>query len=47
MKDKIKAIGLVLGFLAILAIPIAMGIYKYNDCRKVGHSIFYCILDLG
>lgn len=33
--------------LLIGAIILAWPIYKYKDCKKVGHSTFYCILDFG
>lgn len=29
-------------FFVVFAIPI----YKFKDCRKVGHTFMYCILDL-
>lgn len=29
-------------FLIVFGVPF----YKFKDCRKVGHTFMYCILDL-
>lgn len=26
---------------------VFMEIYRFEDCKKVGHGIFYCILNIG
>ena len=36
----------------ILVVAIAVGavgltVYKFQDCRSVGHSVLYCVLDLN
>lgn len=47
----IKDILLIVGSF-LLVIAIFWGIfnlinYRYNDCKKVGHTTFYCILDMA
>jgi|FreactcultuFSWF8_1027224.scaffolds.fasta_scaffold02437_10 hypothetical protein len=38
-------------FLVIIAIALIAGIcievYKFKDCKKVGHTSLYCFLDAG
>jgi len=34
-------------FIILLSISIWWKIYKYHDCKKVGHSTLYCVLDIG
>lgn len=31
---------------AILSAVFGVSIYKFKDCRKVGHTFMYCILEL-
>jgi len=40
--------------LGVLGLPIAviigvtlLEIYRYGDCKKVGHGTLYCILNMG
>lgn len=36
--------------LAIIGIIVSvwwLSTYKFKDCKKVGHSTFYCIMDMG
>lgn len=47
MKKFFEKIGAGLVILAMLAIVIGLSAYKFNDCKKVGHSTFYCMLDLS
>jgi len=51
MKNKIIK-GLTYTGMAIvfaLAVYAAgwLATYKFRDCKKVGHSTFYCIMDMG
>lgn len=47
MKDLITLITLVLVALLIIVLPIWWTVYKFKDCRNVGHSLTYCIFDIG
>lgn len=31
------------GIIAVLYLAISWEVYKYNDCKQVGHSTVYCI----
>lgn len=46
MDFKESGFGLVLGLL-LLVIGIWWQVYKYHDCKKVGHTTMYCVLDIG
>lgn len=30
----------------MIVVPIWFIKYKFTDCRKVGHTLFYCLMDL-
>lgn len=45
--NSLKTMGQVLVLLLLFAIPVSCTVYKFNDCKKVGHSTFYCIMDMG
>lgn len=48
MKDKLKTIAINVGVALFIAGSVYLTvIYKFQDCRKVGHSIMYCLLDVG
>ncbi len=32
---------------ALIAGGVALALYNYHDCIKVGHSQFYCIIHFG
>lgn len=40
---------LIIGAFVLLigVVILAWPIYKYKDCKKVGHSTLYCVLDIG
>lgn len=31
----------------LTGLSIWWSIYKYKDCRRVGHTTTYCVLDMG
>lgn len=37
----------ILTFLGILGLGIWWQVYKFSDCRNVGHSRLYCVMDIG
>jgi len=45
MKDEIIVPAIIIIIICILGIWI--DVYKYKDCKKVGHSKMYCILSFG
>lgn len=40
------AVLMVLALVAVFAIPVWWTTYKWNDCRAVGHSKFYCVMSV-
>jgi hypothetical protein len=32
---------------AVLLIAAAYPVFKYHECRKVGHGKFYCVMEMG
>lgn len=42
----IRAAAIVL-FCALAASAIWWQVYKFHDCRRVGHTKLYCIADIG
>lgn len=37
----------ILALIIFIYLGIAWEIYKYHDCKKVGHSTFYCVMQGG
>jgi len=50
LKDMNRIIKLIL-FVVVITIFVTSGIwiemYRFKDCKKVGHTALYCILNLG
>ena len=46
MKGKLEKIILAVIIVVCLSLPASCAVYKFKDCKKVGHSNFYCVLDL-
>ncbi len=38
---------LIILIVTILAISIWWQVYRFQDCKRVGHSTVYCILTIG
>lgn len=36
-----------IAIMGVLVISSTIGVYNYKDCKKVGHSDFYCIMHFG
>lgn len=45
--NRTKELAVSLIVLILLVLMMWWPIYKYHDCRKVGHSILYCVVDIG
>lgn len=43
MRRLVNAIVIVVAAAVILTLLLWWPIYKYNDCRRVGHSVLYCV----
>ena len=43
MKNPISIIAAVALLIGILVVAVWWEVYKYHDCKKVGHSMLYCI----
>jgi hypothetical protein len=38
---------IVVVLLAFFGLSVGCSVYKYHDCKKVGHSTLYCVMNLG
>jgi nitrogen fixation-related uncharacterized protein len=43
----VRVIPLVLFVLAVAGLTIWWQVYKFGDCKNVGHSTLYCVIDFG
>jgi hypothetical protein len=46
MRDTLSVIAALVAICAGLAFVVWLTVYKWNDCRKVGHTQLYCLMDL-
>lgn len=46
-EDTLKFIGGVILAIIILIAAIYFIHYKFTDCKKVGHTTLYCLMDLN
>lgn len=46
LEKTVEVIACALVAAAIFFIVLEVPFYKFKDCRKVGHTFMYCILDL-
>lgn len=50
MKSVLEKIGacllIIIGATVVFYLFFGIPIYMYKDCKKVGHSTIYCILNL-
>jgi hypothetical protein len=46
MRDKLDMILVVIAVLVILSLGIWWTVYKYGDCKKVGHGTTYCVVKI-
>lgn len=44
MSKVLAAIAL---FILFIGLMVWWDVYKFHDCRKVGHSMLYCVMDIG
>lgn len=47
IKEFTKIIAILILFSITLSLIIWWPIYKYIDCKKVGHTMLYCVMDIG
>lgn len=47
MKKNTLQILVIFFLLISFMVVIGLEIYKFDDCKAVGHKTFYCILKLG
>lgn len=51
MREFLDKLGALLLLVVILVIVggalLWWPIYKYHDCKRVGHSTLYCVMDVG
>lgn len=45
--NMLKGLGLVGLALTVILRGIYIEMYRFSDCKKVGHETFYCILNMG
>lgn len=42
-----KVIAGIFAVILILALIVWYNVFRYGDCKRVGHSTLYCVLDIG
>lgn len=42
-----NALILIIAILLATVFGLWLEVYRYHDCKKVGHTTFYCITDIG
>jgi len=47
MKQILKISGIIILVALVLWAIIGWEVYKYKECKKVGHSTFYCVMTFG
>lgn len=45
--NTLKGLGLIGLALTVIFGGIYIEMYRFSDCKKVGHGTFYCILNMG
>lgn len=46
MKRIFIVTGSIMAVLAVIGAQLWFTKYKYDDCRRVGHQQFYCVMDM-
>ena len=44
MKDNLKTLAGFLLLFALLGFAVWWQAYRWHDCRRVGHTFFYCLM---
>lgn len=47
MTTKTEKLCIAATFVVAIGAIIATTVYKFNDCKKVGHSTLYCLMDVS
>jgi hypothetical protein len=47
MKRQLEIVAMGMAFIAVVSVMIWLTVYKWQDCRKVGHSVLYCVMDVA
>jgi hypothetical protein len=47
MKTRLQLYGLFFFMVFLLFIVYKWQSFKYHECKKVGHSTLYCVMDIG
>lgn len=47
MSELFKLFGIIFILLTLIGSCVAWKVYEYKDCKKVGHSTFYCFMKMG
>lgn len=45
--EFLACLGAIILIIALATFSIWWTVYKYQDCKRVGHTKTYCILDIG
>ena len=46
MKNLLSALAIIVIILIAICLPVYLEIYHYKDCKRVGHTTFYCVTDI-
>ena len=44
MKSTLQGIGILLGIAGVIALVVWWQMFRWHECRMVGHSRLYCVL---
>ena len=47
MKNIILGTVTLISFLAVISFAVWWQVYRYQDCKLVGHTKLYCIMNIG
>lgn len=47
IKDFLKGAAMLSVGCAVLSLPVACTAYRYQDCKKVGHTTLYCVMNIA
>jgi hypothetical protein len=45
-EDKLKVSIALISLILIITLAFYFTVYMYKDCKKVGHTTLYCLLNL-
>lgn len=47
MRDSLKVFAGIAFFVALISFAVWWQVYRWQDCRHVGHTFIYCLMTAG